>query len=150
MMRVVDYMKELRKSKEKERDAIQQDIEDIDAMLAFHEGRAPSTMAATPKSIREGAIEILAQSTVPMHRKQIYVQLLDMGMVINGKDPTAGLGSVLSRCSKDFVPHGQGIWGLKIWQSVNGHEPQETNGLDRRDKGVTTSPAHPVEHHQDA
>ena len=120
-MRVVDYMKELRKSKEKERDVIQQDIDAIDAMLAFHEGREVTTIAATPKSVREGAIKILADHDGPMHRKQIYVQLLDMGIVISGKDPIASLASVLSRNSKDFVSHGQGIWGPKAPPSPNGH-----------------------------
>ena len=121
-MRVVDYMKELRKTKEKERDIIQQDIDAIDAMLAFHEGRAISIRPTTPKSIREGSIKILDQSKVPMHRKQIYAQLLEMGIAISGKDPFASLGSVLSRNSKDFVPHGNGVWGLKARSSTNGNK----------------------------
>jgi hypothetical protein len=49
-----------------------------------------------------------------MHRKNIFEELTDMGVHVNGKDPVATLGTVLSRYSKDFHPHGQGIWGLKL------------------------------------
>ena len=126
-MRVVDAMKELRKSKVKERDAIQQDIDDIDAMLAFHSGRAAATTTTTPMSIRDGSIKALFQHDGPMHRKQIYVELLEMGITITGKDPVASLGSVLSRNAKCFAPYGSGVWGLKRWQSANEHTPLQGN-----------------------
>ena len=47
-----------------------------------------------------------------------------MGVYVSGKDPVANLGAILSRHAEDFVPHSQGIWGLKAPEpSNNGSSP---------------------------
>ena len=91
----------------------QADIDAIDRVLAFCEKTQPPLVPASNEEIRLASIEILTRHGEPIHRQTIYDALLGMGIHVNGKEPVATLGTVLSRCSTDFVSHGQGIWGLK-------------------------------------
>ena len=90
----------------------QADIDAIDRVLALYKNSQPPMVAASNEEIRLASIEVLTRHDQPIHRQAIYDALLDMDIHVNGKDPVASLGTVLSRCSKDFHSHGSGIWGL--------------------------------------
>ena len=96
----------------------QADYDSACRMLARYEASQPALATSSTEDIRIAAIEVLAHHEEPIHRQVIFDELLAIGVHIHGKDPVAGLGTVLSRCSEVFVSHGQGIWGLKEW-SVN-------------------------------
>ena len=91
----------------------QADIDAIDRVLVFCEKTQPSPVPASNEEIRLASIKVLTQHGEPVHRQTIYDVLLSMGIHVNGKDPVSSLGTVLSRCSTDFEPHGHGVWGLK-------------------------------------
>ena len=90
---------------------------DYDAMvrvLAFHDEISlpePSKV----EGVRTAAIEVLVRSGKPIHRQEILNELGEMGIRVSGKEPVNNLGSVLSRFSDEFQPHGNGVWGLKGW-----------------------------------
>ncbi len=107
----------------------QADIDAIDRVLAFCEKTQPPPISASNEEIRLASIEALTRHGGPVHRQTIYDALLGMGIHVNGKEPVATLGTVLSRCSTDFESHGQGIWGLKASKST-ASVPLEQNGSD--------------------
>ena len=82
-------------------------------MLAMYEAEQPAPVAAPTEDIRKAAIEVLNGHNEPIHRQVIYEEMIAMGICINGKDPVASLGTILSRCAEDFRSHGNGVWGLK-------------------------------------
>ncbi len=92
---------------------------DLDAacrMLARYETNQPTSSPGSAEDIRLAVITVLWSHHEPMHRQAIYDEIVEQGMYMNGKDPVANLGSILSRCGEDFYSHGNGIWGLKEWQ----------------------------------
>lgn len=91
----------------------QQVIDAVRLLRQFHENTQPPPVPASPEQIREATISVLANYGRPTHRKDIFQTLQEMEVHIRGKDPVANLGAILSRYSTDFVPHGNGLWGLK-------------------------------------
>lgn len=133
----MDLMSELREKREvavEQLQQLQEYISTIDATLVFLEGKQDSKSGPSTEDIRDAAIAILSEHGEPMHRKDIFQQLVIQGIHIGGRDPVASLGTVLSRCSKDFHPYGKGIWGLKskptpftLTNTIdpNGHVPDD-------------------------
>lgn len=89
------------------------DVEAARRMLERYERSQPAPTPASSEEIREAAIEALKEYGKPIHRQDLYDALVSRGVHINGKDPVANLGAILSRCGDDFVPYGSGIWGLR-------------------------------------
>ena len=97
---------------------------------------------ATVEEIRLAAIEILTQCGEPVHRQTLLDKLEDIGLRVNGKAPVNSLGSILSRFSDDFKPHGNGVWGLKAKSLPK--EPVESASLCDGEMAPLTIP-HPVD-----
>ena len=102
----------------------QADLEAIDRLINCADAFNPFAVVSSVKEIRNAAIDVLARHGKPIHRKIISDELASMGVYVNGKDPIANLGAILSRHAEDFVSHSQGIWGLKMPEpSNNGNSP---------------------------
>ena len=99
-------------------------LDAVDHLLDCVEATNPFAVVSSVKEIRSAAIDVLARHGKPIHRKIISDELASMGVYVSGKDPIANLGAILSRHAEDFVPHSQGIWGLKTPEpSNNGSSP---------------------------
>ena len=98
----------------------QTDLDAVDRLIAVQKVIAPPVVLASVEEIREAVVVLLMENGEPVHRKTMLEQLEEYGIHVGGKVPVNSLSSTLSRFSKDFVPHGQGVWGLKSWQSANG------------------------------
>ena len=102
----------------------QADLDAVDRLLDCVEAINPFAVVSSVKEIRSAAIDVLARHGKPIHRKIISDELASMGVYVSGKNPIANLGAILSRHAEDFVPHSQGIWGLKTPEpSNNGSSP---------------------------
>ena len=100
----------------------QADLDAVDRLLDCVDAINPFAVVSSVEEIRSAAIDVLARHGKPIHRKIISDELNSMGVYVSGKDPIANLGAILSRHGEDFVPHSQGIWGLKAAEpSNNGH-----------------------------
>ena len=100
----------------------QADLDAIDRLLDCVDAINPFAVVSSVKEIRCAAIDVLARHGKPIHRKIISDELASMGVYVSGKDPISNLGAILSRHAEDFVPHSQGVWGLKTpVPSNNGH-----------------------------
>ena len=109
----------------------QADLDAVDRLLDCVDAINPFAVVSSVKEIRNATIDVLARHGKPIHRKIISDELASMGVYVSGKDPIANLGAILSRHGEDFVPHSQGIWGLKTPEpSNNGSSPDPLS--DRR------------------
>ena len=97
----------------------QADLDAVDHLLDCVDAINPFAVVSSVKEIRSAAIDVLSRHGKPIHRKIISDELASMGVYVSGKDPMANLGAILSRHGEDFVPHSQGIWGLKTPVSSN-------------------------------
>ena len=95
----------------------QADLEAVNRLIAVQEEIEPPPAPASVSKTRKASIAILEEKGQPMHRMDLLKELEDSGIRIGGKVPVNNLGSILSRFDEDFKPHGQGIWGLKAWDS---------------------------------
>ena len=87
----------------------------IDAVQVLRDTSAGllTPQPSSTQEIREAALEVLRRRGAPLHRKEVFHELLTMGIWIKGKDPVASLGALLSRFGKDFQSCGDGRWDLK-------------------------------------
>ena len=112
----------------------QADFEAVERLLAMYDEMSLPE-AATVEQVRLAAIEALDRNGEPMHRQVLLLELEDAGVRVGGKKPVANLGSILSRFSTDFKPHGNGVWGLKGWAASP--KPAEPSPLEN---GSTPDP----------
>ena len=91
----------------------QADLDAVDRLLTLQQDIDPVQASATVEEIRCVAFQLLTQHESPVHRQTLLEEIENMGIHVSGKVPVNNLGSILSRFSKDFEPHGHGIWGLK-------------------------------------
>ena len=134
-----DFIKELEHMREgaliRVRQA-QDDLEAIDRILAVRRSNQTPLEPASVEEIRQTTIDVLTKQGESMHRKDIFEKLQNIGIYINGKDPVAGLGTVLSRCSKDFVSQGQGIWGLRVEVPGTISTPSQISGFSGNGENI--------------
>ena len=101
----------------------------MNRLIAVQQDIDPPPETASVSEIRKGSIAILENKGQPTHRMDLLKELADSGIRVGGKVPVNTLGSILSRFDKDFKPHGQGIWGLKAWDSgPSSSESPTSNG----------------------
>ena len=89
----------------------ERELDRLDRLIGQYAANNPDTECASVAQIRAFAIAFLADG--PRHRRDIVEAMQSSGMRINGKDPSASVGSICSRFHRDFVSHGNGIWGGK-------------------------------------
>ena len=107
-------------------ESIRADLDAVNRLLNFQEGNEPATLAGTVEDIRQASYELLRQHEEPMHRQTLLDELALTGVYVGGKVPVNTLGSILSRFSEDFEPHGQGVWGIKSKKATMPELPSPT------------------------
>ena len=98
----------------------QADLDAVDRLITVQKEIEPPTVTASVGEIRQAAISLLREIDGPVHRQTLLSQMNERGVHVSGRTPVNNLGSILSRFSKDFESHGQGVWGLKAPLSSNG------------------------------
>ena len=111
-------------------DRTQRVLEALELVEEFCEHVMPKPEPAPVEEVRQGARKILAIASRPMHRRDLHDELQAHGIHVGGKDPVASLGSVLSRFDKDFIPHGEGKWGLTEIRVNGQHSIKGENLVD--------------------
>ena len=107
----------------------QADLDAVERLLAVQEEIEPSPPSASVEEVRQACVELLCNHGTPVHRNILLEKLNDMGIQVSGKVPVNNLGSILSRFSEDFEPHGNGVWGLKTNKAHSGlSETVQSNG----------------------
>ena len=101
------------------------DLDAVERLIAVQKEVAHPMVAASVEEIRQAAIVILKDHGEPMHRQMLLERMIEQDVHVGGKVPVNNLGSILSRFSKDFLPYGHGVWGLKnsAFSPSNGHVP---------------------------
>ena len=105
----------------------QADLDAVERLIVVQKAIEPLVVPSSAEDIRQGAIDVLKDNGDPMHRRDILDCLVERGIDVGGKVAVNNLGAILSRFGDDFVPHGQGMWGLKVTLlSANGHHQDPT------------------------
>ena len=91
--------------------------------------------AASSQEVKSGVIKVLQENGKPLHRQVIYDRLKDLDISVNGRDPVANLGAILSR-NGEFEPVGDGLW--KLSQGAEEVETEESQ-LSENDGEAPTS-----------
>jgi hypothetical protein len=79
----------------------------------FHAGRdiSISRESSSPSEIVQAAKEVLRKNRRPMRRRELLLELENMGLRIGGQDKSKNLGTILWRHQKEFVNlGGRGYW----------------------------------------
>lgn len=103
-------------------------LDAVDLLLAHEEEGIPDAPVSTVETIRMGCVEILAESGMEVHRNILLEMLEERGIHVGGKVPVNSLGSILSRFSKDFISHGQGMWSWNNKPIYTNNPPDNVNG----------------------
>ena len=91
-------------------ESVKAKLDAVELLITSQDENEPDPPVATVEEIRKASMEILATAGQPIHRNTLLEALDDRGVQVGGKIPVNKLGSVLSRFSKDFESHGQGMW----------------------------------------
>ena len=103
-------------------------LDAVELLIADQDENDPGTPVATVEEVRHACIEILGDYGAPVHRQNLLEILEDKGVHVGGKVPVNNLGSILSRFSKDFDSHGQGMWSINIRPMATLHDNLNMNG----------------------
>ena len=98
---------------ESELAALSKNVENLRGALAHFE-----SLADTPKTsqhLNEVAWDVLLAEGQPIHRKELYARLLELGVTIAGQDPVGNMTAHFSH-DKRFESLGDGRWGLVAWR----------------------------------
>lgn len=109
-------------------ESVKAKLDAVELLIASQDGSEPGALVATVEEARQACIEILGEVGMPIHRKTLLEMLEDRGVYLGGKVPVNNLGSILSRFSKDFESHGQGMWSINNKPTPKVSDPSDMNG----------------------
>jgi hypothetical protein len=123
---------------EAERERMNQDIAAYHRVLADAEREeAASEFVSPAKSAVNQMWRILEEVGRPLHYRDIYQQLQDRGIQVQGLDPLKNVGAHMSADPR-FVSDGKGFWRLTSW----GPDVIRTPRPPERDREEGVAPAH--------
>ena len=118
----IDYKNWLLAKKEEAMARMQEakrEVEAFETVIASIEKGEPAPTPAPKGEVCSHIAELLRIEGQPIHRKAIWERLIEQGIYVNGKDPVASLGAILSKESDLFVSYGNGLWGLVEFKRMN-------------------------------
>ena len=69
----------------------------------------------TSPGLNDAIYSHLKEMRQPVHRKQLYAQVIDSGLEVAGRDPVANMTAHMSNDARFESTKGDGMWGLTEW-----------------------------------
>ncbi len=131
--RVAEQKRQVRIAKLKSFDDVIQHMQE-----AYERAESESLPA---KYMRNEIVEILKEEGKPLPTSEIFRNLLERGIPINGENPMKNVGSHLS-LDERFERYSAGIWGLKSWRGKppKGSPENPSPRNEQRAAGISSFP----------
>ena len=111
---VKDISTELERLQE-EKEKLDKRVEELKGtLLHFQELMESELPSSSPQTIKDAVRARLAQEGKPMHRKDLYDHLQQLGIRVNGQNPVGNMTAHMSQDDR-FESVGDGRWGLRQW-----------------------------------